>query len=167
VRNESSNAEDSGTADVAMRLSVAITRLRSRLRVEAGISSSGFTVSQLAILQRILDHGPLTAASLATVEHVSQQAIAQSVATLKEAGLVHGERDATDGRKVLISGTTAGRKMFDALRASRKAWLVQAIDATIGPDERGDLEVTIMLLERLAGADLDFGFGRDSAAPTR
>lgn len=121
------------------------------------MTSSGFTISQLAILQRILNEGQVTAASLALAEHVSQQAIAQSVAALKEAGLVKGERDATDGRKVLMSATPAGQDLFESLMASRRAWLVRAIDKVIGPDERQDLDVAIELLERLAGADLSSG----------
>lgn len=143
------------TAELAVRLSVAITRLRSRLRDEAGMTSSGFTISQLAILRRIIGEGPTTAVALAAAEHVSQQAIAQSVAALKEARLVRGERDAADGRKILISATAAGRDLYESLLASRKAWLVQAIDAVISRDERAALDVTIELLERLAGADLD------------
>ena len=145
---------DRDTAQLAVRLSVAVKRLRSRLREEAGMTSSGFTVSQLAILQRILDEGPMTAASLAAAEHVSQQSISQGVAILKDAGLVQGERDATDGRKVVISLTAAGRKMFESLLVSRKAWLVQAIDAMVPPQRRSDLDTTIELLETLAGANL-------------
>jgi len=147
-----SDARD--TAEVAVRLSVAITRLRSRLREEGGISTSGFTISQLAILRRVIVEGPVTAATMAAAEHVSQQAIAQSVAALKEAGLVQGERDAADGRKLLISATASGREMYETLSASRKAWLAQAIDAVVGPGERRDLDVAIELLERLAGAEV-------------
>jgi DNA-binding MarR family transcriptional regulator len=145
------------TAAAAVRLSVAVTRFRSRLREEAGMTTSGFTISQLAILVRILNEGPTTAASLALSEHVSQQAIAQSVAALKEAGLIKGERDATDGRKVLICATPAGRQMHDSLMASRKAWLVRAVDTVIPPEERPDLDIAIELLERLAAADLGPG----------
>jgi DNA-binding MarR family transcriptional regulator len=149
--------DEGSTAEVAVRLSVAMSRLKSRLREEAGMTRSGFTISQLAILQRILDKGPTTAAALAAAEHVSQQAVAQSVAILKEAGLVRGDRDATDGRKVLISVTAAGRELFESLLNSRKAWLVEAIDAMIGPAERPNLDITIELLERLAGADTPTG----------
>ena len=56
----------------------------------------------------------MTAAALAAAEHVSQQSISQGVATLKEAGLVQSERDATDGRKVVISLTPAGQDMFES-----------------------------------------------------
>jgi DNA-binding MarR family transcriptional regulator len=141
------------SAEVAVRLSVAMTRLRSRLRDEAGVTAAGFTSSQLAILDR-LHGGPMTAAELAAVEHVTQQAIAQSVAILKEAGLVEKTRDASDARKSPVRITDAGRDMFERLRTSRKAWLVRAIDGTVEPAERPDLDKAIELLERLAGADL-------------
>lgn len=145
------------TAEVAVRLSMAIKRLRARLREEAGISTSGFTISQLATLHRVITEGPVTAAKMAAAEHVSQQAIAQSVAALKEAGLVQSERDASDGRKLLISATASGREMYESLSASRKAWLAQAIDVVVGPGERRELEAAIALLERLAAADPGVG----------
>ena len=44
--------------------------------------------------------------------------------------------------------------MFESLLASRKAWLVQAIDAMVPPQRRSDLDTTIELLETLAGANL-------------
>jgi DNA-binding MarR family transcriptional regulator len=142
------------TAELAVRLSVSLSRLRSRLREESGMTTSGFTISQLGILHRVLETGPTTAAALAATEHVSQQAIAQSVATLKEAGLVRGERDATDGRKILISGTDAGRELFESLLRSRETWLAKAIDAELGRDQMAALDTAVELLERLAGADL-------------
>lgn len=145
---------DQDTAKVAVRLSVALKRLRSRLREESGTTSTGFTISQLALLQRLIEGGPATAASLAAAEHVSQQAIAQSVATLKAAELVGTRRDPADGRKVLISPTDAGRGLFASLLASREAWLVRAIETVVASDERASLDTAIELLERLAAADL-------------
>jgi DNA-binding MarR family transcriptional regulator len=142
------------TAKVAVRLSVAVKRLRSRLREEAGVTSTGFTISQLALLDHLLKQGPSTAASLAAAEHVSQQAIAQSVATLKAAGLITTGPHPTDGRKVLIDITTSGRRLFESLLESRETWLVRAIDATMSPKDRTTLDVAVELLERLADADL-------------
>lgn len=142
------------TATVAIRLAVTISRLRSRLREEAGATSTGLSISQLAVLQRILGAGSTTAASLAAAEHVSQQAIAQCLATLKAAGLVEARPDPRDARKSLVSVTAAGRRLIDTMLASRDAWLVRAIDAHVAPAERADLDRAIELLERLAGADL-------------
>jgi DNA-binding MarR family transcriptional regulator len=145
---------DQGTAKLAVRLSVALSRLRSRLREESGMTSTGFTITQLALLNHLLEGGPATAASLAAAEHVSQQAIAQSVATLKTAGLLTTKPHQSDGRKVLISITPAGRRLFESLLESRETWLGRAIDAIMSPKDRAALDAAVELLERLAAADL-------------
>jgi DNA-binding MarR family transcriptional regulator len=139
----------------AVRLAMAITRLRARLRALDRKRSRGLPLSQLSIVHHLLREGPATASALATAQHVSQQAIAQSVVSLKAAGLVRPERDATDKRKVLIHVTDAGREVVESILASRTAWLVRAVDRTVGPDERETLERAIDILERLADADGD------------
>ena len=48
-------------------------------------------------------------------------------------------------------------RLLESLRSSREAWLVRAIDATVGADERAALDKAIELLERLADADLSPG----------
>ena len=138
---------------VAVRLAVALQRLRARLREEAGTSATGLSIAQLAILQRLLA-GPTTAAALAAAEHVSQQAIAQSLSGLKAGGLVEAAPHPGDGRKSQLSVTPAGRRLVETIVASRDAWLVRAIDAAVAPDERPALSRAIELLERLAAADL-------------
>jgi DNA-binding MarR family transcriptional regulator len=145
-------ATEFGESDVALRLWMAISHLRSRLRAEAGSGPAGYSISQLAILQRLLE-GALTAADLAEEQHVSQQAIAQNVAVLEAASLVERARDGSDRRKVLIAPTKAGRELLEASRASRKAWLFRAIEQVVGADEWDDLVRTIDLLERLAAAE--------------
>jgi DNA-binding MarR family transcriptional regulator len=145
---------DRDTAKTAVRLSVALKRLRSRLREEAGVTSTGFTLSQLALLGHLLSQGPSTAASLAAAEHVSQQAIAQSLATLKTTGLIASGPHPSDRRKVLIDITPEGRRLFDSLMESRETWLVRAIDAIMSPEDRAALDVAVALMERLADADL-------------
>ena len=139
---------------VATRLALALTRLRARLREESGRDSTGLSISQLSILQRLRRDGPATAAALAAAEHVSQQAIAQSLTVLKTDGLVSVEPDPTDGRKSLISVTAAGRRLVESIMASRDDWLIRAIESAIGPDERAALDKTIELLERLGDVDL-------------
>jgi DNA-binding MarR family transcriptional regulator len=138
---------------VAIRLALALTRIRARLREESSGSVAGLSMSQLSILQRLRLSGPATAASLAADEHVSQQAIAQSVLPLKSAGLVRSEPDPTDGRKTLISITDAGLGLRESMIASRNSWLARAVDSTIGAEERAALDKAVELLERLADAD--------------
>jgi DNA-binding MarR family transcriptional regulator len=150
---ESIGATD--TARTAQRLSLAITRLRSRLRLEAGTYGTGLSISQLSVLQNVVDEGPVTAAYLATVQHVSPQSIAQNLAALKAAGLVQAERDPGDRRKTLVTANESGGRLLTSLQASRESFLVRAIDALVAPGDRADLDRTIELLERFAAADFD------------
>jgi DNA-binding MarR family transcriptional regulator len=144
-------------ASDAVRLAMAVSRLRSRIRIEAGLRSTGIPMSQLAVLARIIDEGPITAAALAAGEHVTQQAIAQSLATLKERGFVDKQADPSDGRKSLVTATAAGRKLRETLTASREEWLTQAIDAAFEPEERPRLREAIEVLERIADVKLHRG----------
>ncbi len=146
-----------GEASDAVRLAMAVSRLRSRIRIEAGMRSTGIPISQLAVLSRIIDEGPTTAAALAAGEHVTQQAIAQSLATLKERGLVEKQADPSDGRKSLVTATAAGRELMDGITASRDEWLTQAIDAAVRPEERPLLVEAIELISRIADVKLQRG----------
>jgi DNA-binding MarR family transcriptional regulator len=140
----------SESATAAVGLTVAVSRLRARVREESGSDRTGLSVSQLALLARVIETGPTTAAALASSEHVSQQAIAQTLGTLKAEGLVLGRPDPGDGRKRLIDATAAGRQLRDALRQSKEAWLSRAIEVEIPAGERGELDRAIALIERLA-----------------
>ena len=142
------------SAATAQRLQDAMKRLRARLRAESGQNATGLTASQLGILSSVIREGPVTAARLAALEHVSAQAITQSLAVLKDAGLVHSEPDPLDGRKKLVSADTSATELIDRILAGRGSFLARAIDRVVAPDEREDMEKAIEILERLADADL-------------
>jgi DNA-binding MarR family transcriptional regulator len=142
------------TAETAVRLAVAVKRLQARIREEAGVTSTGLSVAQVSIFSRLVHEGPLTAATLAVAEHVSQQAIAQSLAGLKTGGLVSVKPDPADGRKSLLEVTAAGRALYETILASRDDWLIRAIESAVNPDERASLDQAIRLLERLGQVDL-------------
>ncbi|MFI5634370.1 MarR family winged helix-turn-helix transcriptional regulator [Streptomyces sp. NPDC051664] len=145
------------TTATAQRLNDAIKRLRARLRAESGQHATGLTATQLGVLASVVREGPVTAARLAALEHVSAQSIAQSLAVLKAAGLVHSEPDPQDGRKKLMSADPSATELVDNLLAGRASFLAQAIDHVVAPDEQQDVEKAIELLERLAAADLSDG----------
>jgi DNA-binding MarR family transcriptional regulator len=136
----------------ALRLAMAIARVRARLREIDRSGSMGLTLSQLSALNRLRRDGPATAASLAAAEHVSQQAIAQILTSLRRAGLVEATPDPADRRKCLLEVTDAGHALIGSILASRNAWLVRAVEQTVGPDELDALDRAIDLLERLADA---------------
>jgi DNA-binding MarR family transcriptional regulator len=154
VQEVSERSPETKTPSDAMRLAMAVTRLRSRIRIESGLRSTGIPISQVAVLSRIIEEGPTTAAALAAAEHVTQQAIAQSLATLEKRGLVTKSRDPGDGRKSLVTATESGHALLASIKASREAWLSRAIEAAVTPDERAALETTIEILRRIADVDL-------------
>ncbi|MFJ8314006.1 MULTISPECIES: MarR family winged helix-turn-helix transcriptional regulator [unclassified Streptomyces] len=151
------NPKPEPSAATAQRLNQAIKRLRARLRTESGQHATGLTVTQLAVLVSVVREGPVTAARLAALEHVSAQSIAQNLAVLKAAGLVHSEPDPQDGRKKLMSADPSATELIEKLLAGRATFLARAIDQVVAPDERKDLEKAIELLERLTAADLSDG----------
>ena len=155
--NAMDKSRSQSEASDAVRLAMAVSRLRSRIRIEGGIRSTGIPISQLAVLARIIDEGPTTAAALAAGEHVTQQAIAQSLATLKGRGLVQKQADPGDGRRSLVTATAAGRELMQTLAASREEWLTRAIDAAVRPEERARLSEAIELLERIADVKVHRG----------
>src|SRR5690242_5620733 len=132
-----------------VELGLAIKRLRARMRAESP-SSGGWTISQLAILSRIIERGPITASALAELEHVRPQSIAETVRALRADGLVVATPDPADGRKVLLTATDAGRAALDEVRSARGAWLQHAVEAVIEPGERADLARAVELLNRHA-----------------
>src|SRR5262249_14643289 len=139
---------------IAVELAEAISRIRLRLREEAGLGSTGLSLSQVRLLGRITREGPTTAAALANAEHVSQQAIAQTLAPLKKGGLIKTKSDPSDGRKTLVEASAAGKRLREGLLNSRDAWLVRAIDSTVTAGEKKDLEKAAELLARLAEAEV-------------
>lgn len=134
-----------------VRLAVAIKRVHARLR-EAAYSGIEIPIPQVAVLKRLRNGGPATASALAAAEHVTHQAITQTLAALKQSGLVRAAPDPDDGRKNVISITPAGNRLFESARASHNAWLARAVASSLSAKERAALETTIALLERLADA---------------
>jgi DNA-binding MarR family transcriptional regulator len=141
-------------AAASVELTLAMTRLRARLRAESR-SAEGWTTSQLSALARIVREGPVTASALAVAEHVRPQSIGEIVAALKGGGLVAATPDPNDGRKTLLSATAAGRKLVRSLAELREAWLTRAIEAVVDESRRHELTAAVALLNSLAECDPD------------
>ena len=152
-REERSSTRRSEMA--AERLQHAMKHLRARLRSESGQYETGLTATHRAILATVVRHGPVTAARIAELEHVSPQSVGQSLPELKARGLIRSDPDPDDGRKKLISADSSANELIESLMAGRSSFLARAIDQVVSPEEHEDLDQAIGLLERLASADLD------------
>jgi DNA-binding MarR family transcriptional regulator len=142
------------TAQTATELMKAMTRLRARLRAESAPSETSSTWSQLTTLARIVEEGPTTISALAHAEHVRRQSMAETVARLREDGLISTDQDPNDGRKVLISATRRGQAVTTTIPAAREAWLDEAIRTSLGQQERKTLLRAAGIMNRIADSDV-------------
>jgi DNA-binding MarR family transcriptional regulator len=148
VATDGSHAIAPTAGRAAHDIRVTFSRLRRRLRVVAELD--GLTPSQTAVLSRLLGDGDATASALAAGEQVRPQSMAATLAVLEERGLVERRPDPTDGRRQLVSLTTAGRSRIDVSRAAREEWLSRALTDHFTEAERRTVIDAMVLLDRLA-----------------
>ena len=103
----------------------AIGLLIRRVRGEA--SHQGLSLTESAVLGRLMRQGPSTAADLARAESVKPQSMAAIIAGLEESGLVNRERHPTDRRQFHVALTPKGAALRKSVRDAKLAWLLKAI----------------------------------------
>jgi DNA-binding MarR family transcriptional regulator len=138
------------TPQIASELTMAMSRLRARLRNESSAPDRPWTWSQLSSLLRVIENGPLTASELAQIEHVRPQSIAETVTALKAEALIETAPDPADRRKSLISATDRGREIATSVRARREEWLTHALEAVASPAEQQLIADAVAVLNKLA-----------------
>jgi DNA-binding MarR family transcriptional regulator len=153
-RANASTPEQERANTAAAALSQAMTRLRARLRLESAPGEMPWTWSQITTLGRVVDQGSTTASALAQAEHVRRQSMAETLASLRDHGLVVTEPDPNDGRKTLISATAEGRALIQTIPAAREAWLSGAVQRLLEPDEQQVLIKAAQIMNRIADAEL-------------
>jgi DNA-binding MarR family transcriptional regulator len=98
-----------------------------------------------------LSHGPRRITELADLEGLAQPTITLIVKRLEERGWLARERDAADGRAVLISLTETGALALDELRADYRAALRDHLDA-MSDQQVADLMTATTALQDLIDA---------------
>ncbi|MFD4399773.1 MarR family winged helix-turn-helix transcriptional regulator [Kitasatospora sp. NPDC058478] len=133
------------TLELAAELRAAIGDLVRSLRPGDELPQNQAGV--LGVLVR--DERACTVAELAEHQRVRHQSMARTVALLTEAGLVTQQPHPTDGRKLLVTATGAGRAALLEQRARREERIATAIEARLTPEERLALRAGVDLLRRL------------------
>jgi len=98
-----------------------------------------------------LSAGPRRITELAATEVLAQPTVTQLVDRLQKRGLVQRDRDASDGRVVLVSITDAGRATLEQLRDEYRAQLRTAA-ADLPDDELAALLRATEALQHLIDA---------------
>jgi len=96
--------------------SAALHLLRHARTVDVGMDLDGPRASLLSVL---VFGGPQQVTRLAEIEQVSPPAVTKLVTALEAAGLVSRARSTDDRRVVVVSATTAGRRLLHKGRAAR------------------------------------------------
>ena len=135
--------EVAGALHASVRLLV--QRLRQTQAVEGDLTSA--ESSALARLDRT---GPTTASELARLERITPQSLGATVGALEERGLVERMPDPKDGRRAILSLTTAGRDLLRRRRSARSEMLSDALAAGFTRTELKQLQAAAPLIERLA-----------------
>ena len=113
-------------------LEIAVTELLSvtgqlTRRLRAVSNTRELTWSQVAIMARLEEAGPLTTADLARAESVKPQSMGGTLAAMEEEGLVERQPHPTDGRQILYALTDAGRETKRKVSLAKREWLLAAI----------------------------------------
>ena len=133
-------------------LEVAVTELLSvtgqlTRRLRAISNTRELTWSQVAIMARLEEAGPLTTADLARAESVKPQSMGGTLAAMEEEGLVERQPHPTDGRQILYALTDEGREARRKVRLAKREWLLAAI-AQLSPAEQKTLLAAVDIIRR-------------------
>jgi DNA-binding MarR family transcriptional regulator len=134
--------------DVAAALHVSMGLLLRRLRQVR--VAGGLSVPETSALARLDRNGPATSSELARVEQISPQSMGATLSALEARGLVARGPDASDGRRVVLSVTEAGRQLLRDKHDARTEQLAGALAAGFTREELDQLMAAAPLLERLA-----------------
>ena len=118
---------------------------------EAETSEKTLSIGQSRALNRLANDGPATSSALAANEFITPQSMAVIVADLERAGRITRSADPTDGRRMIIEITPAGRDAVEADRRATNTWLASAV-ASLDDDDRATLAGALGVLRRLAAA---------------
>jgi DNA-binding MarR family transcriptional regulator len=105
---------------------------------------------EIAALIHIRRAVETTSGALARLAGISPQAMGATIAALEARGLIEREKDAGDGRRILLRLTDAGREVMDARRDARAAAIARELGQRFDADELATLRAAAPLLARLA-----------------
>jgi DNA-binding MarR family transcriptional regulator len=134
-------------SELAAQLRLGVTRLARKLRREA---DPAVTPTQLAALNTIERHGPLTAGSLAEHEQITKPTATRLIGALTEAGLITRQSDPLDARIAWIALTPDGARLLRRVRHQGNRYLAKRLKA-LEPSELESLRRAAAILERLTG----------------
>ena len=133
--------------ELAHTLRQTVLHLARRVRAERADAS--MSDGKLSVLFVLMNEGAQTLGSLSEHERVTPPSMNRTINALVEQGFVTREADASDGRKVVIDISDAGRRLVKETRRRRDAWFSSRL-AALSPEDRAALDAAAPILRRLA-----------------
>ncbi|MBB3083334.1 MarR family winged helix-turn-helix transcriptional regulator [Geodermatophilus sabuli] len=135
------------TAALAHDLRLAVMRFSRRLRNQRVDRS--VTLTHLAALSTLQQHGAMSPGELAAHERVQPPSMTRVVVALEGMGLVTRSPHPTDGRQVVIDLTPAAEELLTAEARAREAWLSGQLQQ-LTVEERAVLREAAAIMGKLA-----------------
>jgi DNA-binding MarR family transcriptional regulator len=118
-------------------------------RVRAAAALQELSLTEAAVMARLMKDGPATTADLARAEGMRPQSMGTTIAALEEMGIVERKPHPTDGRQVSIELTAKGVAVRKSAKDAKRTWLAQAI-AQLDKKEQATLFAAGEIIRRLA-----------------
>lgn len=131
---------------LANHLRISCMRIARRVRVEG---DPELAAHQFSALVR-LEPGPRTNSEIAEIEQVSGPSMSRTTACLVSRGLVSRADDPSDGRQVILSLTSEGRRVIKRVRRHRDEWMLSRFEG-LSETERDLLHRASLVLAKVAG----------------
>ena len=151
MRRPTSPPETSQTADMAVRLRLAVARLQRIVRQQA---MGGLNLAEGSCLAVIDRHGPLPLSDVASRENLSAPTITKIVTRLEGQDLIERLADPNDRRVSLVAVSRKGSALLERLRRSRTAYLDRRLHE-LSDDDLARLLAALPVLESLANEHVE------------
>lgn len=140
----------SDAADLARDLRLVLGRLSRRLRRAYVDAEEGLSFLELAVLHRLDRDGPSSPGLLASEESVTSAAIAAALTSLDSKGMITRQRSTGDGRRVVVTLSTAGRRTLHHREVASIERIKSVLGDSLSAAQRARLAGAIPLLEKVA-----------------
>jgi DNA-binding MarR family transcriptional regulator len=108
-----------------------------------------FSATEMNIIGHLDRNIKLLPSELAALEHVSAQAISQSLNNLANADFINRITDEQDKRKTLITLSDFGKTKLAEIKSTRDSWFKKAIEDKLDEQEIEQLKNAILLLTKI------------------
>src|ERR1700733_566402 len=132
----------------ASDLRTVFNRLLKKIRKESPTGQK-FSLTERSTMGLLYEHKALLPSELAAMEMITNQSMSQVLNHLFEMGYIIRVASETDKRKVNISLSEEGEKVFLQLKHERDEWLQRAIKQACTPEEQELLRQVIGPLNKL------------------